>query len=78
MLKQYCYCVAGAVIADSCWGRYKTILVISLIYALGNVVLAVTAIPSLGATEGNWYGPMIGLLIIGFGTGTTKAFFGIF
>lgn len=62
----------GAVIADSCWGRYKTILVISLIYALGNVVLAVTAIPSLGATEGNWYGPMIGLLIIGFGTGGIK------
>jgi len=63
----------GAIVADSCWGRYKTILVISLVYALGNLVLAVTAIPALGATEGNWYGPIIGLVIIGFGrTGGIK------
>lgn len=63
----------GAIIADTCWGRYKTILVISLIYALGNVVISVTAIPDLGGSKGNWYGPIVGLVVIGFGTGGIKS-----
>ncbi|KAK9791573.1 hypothetical protein WJX73_008951 [Symbiochloris irregularis] len=33
----------GALLADSSWGRYKTILVFSIIYLLGMVALAATA-----------------------------------
>ena len=32
-------------------------------------MLAITAVPALGASAGNWYGPIAGLVIIAFGTG---------
>lgn len=57
----------GALIADSFLGKYKTILYISLIYCIGNVVMALTAIP-----PAERYGPMIGLCLIAFGTGGIK------
>ena len=42
---------------------------ISVIYVIGHLVLAITAVPALGARVGNWYGPLIGLFIVAFGTG---------
>eukprot|EP00112_Aurelia_sp_Birch-Aquarium-sp1_P006295 Seg1697.12 transcript_id=Seg1697.12/GoldUCD/mRNA.D3Y31 product="Origin recognition complex subunit 2" protein_id=Seg1697.12/GoldUCD/D3Y31 len=63
--------VFGAIIADSFWGKYKTILYISLVYALGNIVVAVTAIPKL-LDAVKLAGPMIGLLLIAIGTGGIK------
>ncbi|KAI8521808.1 hypothetical protein Bbelb_015620 [Branchiostoma belcheri] len=60
----------GAMLADSWLGRYKTILYVSLLYAAGNIIMAITALPPLGAPERA--GPLIGLLVIGFGTGGIK------
>lgn len=57
----------GALLADSFLGKYKTILYISLIYCIGNMVMALTAIP-----PPERYGPMIGLSLIAFGTGGIK------
>ncbi|XP_064598279.1 solute carrier family 15 member 2-like isoform X2 [Liolophura sinensis] len=57
----------GAILADGYLGKYRTILYISLVYALGNVVMALTALP-----PPEWIGPMVGLVLIGVGTGGIK------
>uniref|UniRef100_F6SF16 Solute carrier family 15 member 2-like n=1 Tax=Ciona intestinalis TaxID=7719 RepID=F6SF16_CIOIN len=62
--------ILGACIADGWLGRYRTILYMSIIYMIGNIVMSLTAIPALGAPE--IPGPMIGLLIIAIATGGIK------
>lgn len=59
--------ILGAVIADGYIGLYKTILSLSIFYAFGQVILTLTSMGPLGAP--NIVGPMIGLIIIGIGTG---------
>ena len=63
--------ITGAFIADRWLGRYRTILGISLFYVIGHLLLAITAIPGLTSRENSWYGPLIGLFIVAFGTGKT-------
>jgi len=62
--------ILGAMIADGWLGKYKTILYVSMIYAVGNIIMTVTAIP----INGVWivWPPFIGLIIIAFGTGGIK------
>ncbi|XP_069107910.1 solute carrier family 15 member 2-like isoform X1 [Argopecten irradians] len=69
MFVMLCYFspLIGAIIADGFLGRLKTILYVSVIYAIGNVVMALTALP-----PPEWIGPMIGLILIGLGTGGIK------
>lgn len=43
----YFFPVLGAIVADSWLGKYKTILYLSIVYAVGNVVVAVAAITTL-------------------------------
>ncbi|GAB1602973.1 solute carrier family 15 member 4-like [Argonauta hians] len=64
-----CYAspIAGAMIADGMLGKYKTILYISIIYCVGNIVMSLTAIPPAETA-----GPMIGLILIAMGTGGIK------
>lgn len=57
----------GAIIADGLLGRFKTIFYVSIIYAIGNLVMSLTALP-----PPEWIGPMIGLILIGIGTGGIK------
>lgn len=59
--------IIGAILADGYIGRYKTILYVSLLYAAGNLVMAITAVP-----PPEWYGPALGLILIGLGTGGIK------
>ena len=54
----------GAWIADKYWGRYWTIIVMSLFYVLGNAVLALTV--------GSQSGLILGLSLIAFGSGGIK------
>jgi len=54
----------GAVISDKFWGRYNTILYVSLIYCLGNLTLALTA--------GSVGGLYCGLFLIALGSGGIK------
>lgn len=61
----------GAMLADSLLGKYKTILYVSIIYAIGNVTVAITSIPAVLARV-KIAGPMIGLLLISLGTGGIK------
>ncbi|XP_023224622.1 solute carrier family 15 member 1-like isoform X1 [Centruroides sculpturatus] len=61
--------IFGAMLADSFLGKYKTIFYISIIYALGNIVLASAAIPN-GIPMIPF--TMIGLTLIAVGTGGIK------
>ncbi|KAK3578075.1 hypothetical protein CHS0354_032726 [Potamilus streckersoni] len=65
-----CYLMplVGAGIADSCLGRYRTILYLSMVYGAGNLVMSLTALP-----PPEWVGPAVGLLLIGIGTGGIKS-----
>ncbi|XP_059162043.1 solute carrier family 15 member 2-like isoform X2 [Physella acuta] len=59
--------ILGAIIADGYLGRYKTIFYISILYAIGTLILSLTAFP-----PPEIYGPVIGLLLISIGTGGIK------
>ncbi|GFW28355.1 peptide transporter family 1 [Trichonephila clavipes] len=60
----------GAILADSYLGKFKTILYISIVYAIGNIILSVGSIPNeMNIMKGV---SLLGLLIIGIGTGGIK------
>lgn len=42
----YFFPLLGAIVADSWLGKFKTILYLSLVYGLGNIVVSVAAIPN--------------------------------
>ncbi|XP_063069418.1 solute carrier family 15 member 1-like [Engraulis encrasicolus] len=73
--------ILGAIIADSWLGKFKTIIYLSIVYAVGQVVMAVSAIHDI--TDANKDGvpdnltlhvvlAMIGLFLIALGTGGIK------
>ncbi|CAH1788218.1 unnamed protein product [Owenia fusiformis] len=57
----------GAMLADGFIGKYKTILYLSILYAIGNAIVSFTAFPPPESA-----GPIIGLIVIGIGTGGIK------
>lgn len=63
----------GAWIADTYLGRYKTILYSVIVAEIGHIILTVSAIPSvLDNEKGSLACFIIGLLVMGLGTGTFK------
>ncbi|XP_077153224.1 solute carrier family 15 member 1 [Ranitomeya variabilis] len=73
--------ILGAIIADSWLGKFKTIVYLSIVYAVGQVIMSVSSIHDL--TDGNKDGTpdsiavhvslsMIGLILIALGTGGIK------
>ncbi|CAG7786494.1 unnamed protein product [Allacma fusca] len=64
--------VFGAMIADSFLGKFRTIFYLSVVYALGNIVLSVAATPPLNNGSSPTPISMIGLLLIAIGTGGIK------
>ncbi|XP_075805442.1 solute carrier family 15 member 1 [Microtus pennsylvanicus] len=73
--------ILGALIADSWLGKFKTIISLSIVYTIGQIVIAVSSIHDL--TDHNRDGTpdslpvhialsMIGLILIAFGTGGIK------
>lgn len=44
----YFFCVFGGIIADSWWGKFKTIVILSFVYAGGSVIISLGAMPPLG------------------------------
>ncbi len=68
----YFFPMLGALLSDIVWGKYKTILWISLMYCVGHGCLALM---DLGPVTGGWdMKPMllIGLLLIAIGAGGIK------
>ncbi|XP_056287021.1 solute carrier family 15 member 1b [Pseudoliparis swirei] len=73
--------IMGAIVADSWLGKFKTIVYLSIVYTVGQAVLAVSAIHDI--TDANKDGTpdnmtfhvalsMVGLLLIALGTGGIK------
>lgn len=63
----------GAWIADTYLGRYKTILYSVIVAEIGHIILVVSAIPAvLDNEKGALACFIIGLLVMGLGTGTFK------
>ncbi|KAK5847647.1 hypothetical protein PBY51_016757 [Eleginops maclovinus] len=73
--------ILGAIVADSWLGKFKTIVYLSIVYTLGQVVMAISAIHDL--TDTNKDGTpdnmtlhvalsMVGLILIALGTGGIK------
>jgi POT family proton-dependent oligopeptide transporter len=68
----YAFPIVGAMLADVLWGKYRTILIISLMYCLGHGMLALM---DVGPMTGLWdMKPFlfIGLLLIAMGQGGIK------
>jgi len=63
-------------VADGFIGLYKTIVSLSIVYLIGEVIVTLTSIKPLGAP--NLAGPLIGLFIISIGTGGIKPCVGAF
>ena len=67
----------GAALADGYWGKYKVILWVSLLYCVGMIINAASTLPFLSSEEdeirvANAILNMIGLIVIGLGTGGIK------
>nr|XP_018670182.1 solute carrier family 15 member 2-like isoform X1 [Ciona intestinalis]XP_026693216.1 solute carrier family 15 member 2-like isoform X2 [Ciona intestinalis] len=68
----YLFPIFGAIVADSWWGKYNTILYLSIVYALGMILNMLGAIGTLGNTTVHAVLSSMGLLVIAFGTGGIK------
>lgn len=66
----YFFPLFGAMIADSWLGKYRTINYLSIVYALGGILIAVGAIPTLNLPVK--FMTVVGLGLIAFGTGGIK------
>uniref|UniRef100_A0A3Q1GHK5 Solute carrier family 15 member 1a n=1 Tax=Acanthochromis polyacanthus TaxID=80966 RepID=A0A3Q1GHK5_9TELE len=73
--------ILGATVADSWLGKYKTIIYLSIVYAIGQVAMAVSAIHDITDTDGDGTPnnmtfhiamSMVGLVLIALGTGGIK------
>ncbi|CAB1328540.1 unnamed protein product [Coregonus sp. 'balchen'] len=73
--------ILGAIIADSWLGKFKTIIYLSIVYAIGQVVMAVSAVHDITDTDRDGTPDnltlhivlsMVGLLLIALGTGGIK------
>ena len=63
----YFFPVIGALISDSVWGKYRTIITLSLVYCAGHACLAFMGV--MGDTKGWLFG---GLILIAVGSGGVK------
>src|SRR5580658_173542 len=70
-----CYVIPllGAYVADTHWGRFKTISVSVAIALVGHIIMIISAVPGVIETKGAVATFIISLLVTGFGTGGFKA-----
>ncbi|KAK4704496.1 hypothetical protein P7C70_g1711, partial [Phenoliferia sp. Uapishka_3] len=67
-----CIPIAGGIIADTKWGRFKTIAVGAIIGFVSHVLLGIPAIPSV-IKSGNALGPFVlAMIILAFASGFIK------
>uniref|UniRef100_F7BLJ0 Uncharacterized protein n=1 Tax=Ciona intestinalis TaxID=7719 RepID=F7BLJ0_CIOIN len=68
----YFFPLVGGIIADSYWGKYKTIAYLSIVYVIGHVLKTIAAIPFIPGNTTHTILSMFGLLLIAVGTGGIK------
>ena len=59
----YFFPILGAIVSDALWGKYRTIMLLSVVYCLGHLALAL---------DETMIGLMTGLILISIGTGAIK------
>ncbi|KAK9459794.1 POT family-domain-containing protein [Lipomyces oligophaga] len=71
----WCYLtpIFGAVIADQYLGKYKTIVIFSIVYAVGLLILFTTSLPNAIDAGASLGGLVMAMIVIGFGTGGIKS-----
>jgi POT family proton-dependent oligopeptide transporter len=71
----WCYVtpLLGAYIADTYWGRYKTICYAVAIALFGHILLIIAGVPGVIDSSGAKAAFIISLIVMGFGTGMFKA-----
>ncbi len=67
----YAFPIVGAILSDWLFGKYRTILFVSLLYCVGHAVLATMDYPEVTHTEPKWL-LAIGLALIALGAGGIK------
>lgn len=66
----YFTCIFGGIISDNWLGKFRTILYLSIVYAIGSIVVAIGAIPTVTNSPAIFL--YIGLVLIGVGSGGIK------
>ncbi|CAD1480446.1 unnamed protein product, partial [Heterotrigona itama] len=66
----YFFPIFGAMLADSLLGKFRTIFYLSIIYAVGQLLLSLSAVPPLGIPAREF--SIVGLVLIAVGTGGIK------
>ena len=71
----WCYVtpVFGAWVADTYYGKFKTICIFSVVYIIGIFILFITSLPSVASRNTSLGGFVSALIIIGIGAGGVKA-----
>jgi len=65
--------ILGAIVADQYLGKYKAIVLFSLIYMAGLLIMVCTSIPTSLENGAGLGGFIAAILIIGIGTGGIKS-----
>ena len=65
--------LAGAYIADTRWGRFKTICVAVAIALLGHIIMIISSVPGVIEKKGAIGAFIISLIVTGLGTGLFKS-----
>lgn len=67
----YFFCIFGGVLSDVWMGKYKTILITSIVYAFGTLIVSFSSIPSFIPSPNTSL--IIGLLLVSIGSGGIKS-----
>ncbi|CAF1487195.1 unnamed protein product [Adineta ricciae] len=65
--------IAGAIVADQFWGKYKTIFAACIVYIIGLIILVLTSIPPSIQSGLALPGLIVAMIVIGVGTGGVKS-----
>ncbi|EIW81520.1 PTR2-domain-containing protein [Coniophora puteana RWD-64-598 SS2] len=63
----------GALIADTYWGRYKTVCVSVGIAMLGHIIMIISSVPGIIGTDASFGVFVLSMIVTGFGAGMFKA-----
>lgn len=65
----YFMCIFGGIISDVWLGKFRTIFYLSIVYAIGTIMVSVSAVPSFNFDK---VGLFVGLVLIAVGSGGIK------
>lgn len=69
-------CIFGGIISDVWLGKYRTILYLSIIYAIGTIIVSIGSVPVISfSPEISLY---VGMVLISFGSGGIKPCVSVF